>query len=286
LIWLQPLPKIVLPVRCHPILPMGLLASCALLLGVVAWAPEVAHAGHDDDSVRVASRSLGWTSRGRLVGGAHVPESDLIRQPEEDKARGHFWGTAELAGLVRASATSVAHAQPGGGRLSVGELSRRGGGNIPGHRSHQNGRDVDLGFYLHDADGKPVEPTRFVNVGWHGKGVYEGERVIFDEERNWRLIENLLSQVDVPVQYIFVHWSIRRRLLATARRLGADEEVMTRAQRAILPPKGSRHPHRNHFHVRVYCDPADRPACRDRGVVWAWVPEDFAGGPHTVRAAH
>jgi penicillin-insensitive murein DD-endopeptidase len=256
-----------------------------LLLGAGTWPIGVARAGHEEDPRRTVSRSLGWTSRGLLVGGAEVRESDHIRHPADDLTRGHFWGTAELAGLVEAAATTVASVHPGA-RLSVGELSRRGGGNIPGHRSHENGRDVDLGFYLVDASGNPVEPERFVNVGWHGKGVHEGERVVFDDERNWRMIESLLSQTDTPVQYIFVHWTIRRRLLATARRLEADPEVRTRAERVILRPKGSRHPHRNHFHVRVYCDPQDRPGCRDRGVVWSWVPDDFLGDPHTVRAAH
>jgi penicillin-insensitive murein DD-endopeptidase len=268
---------------------MGRWAAVIVGLGMLCAAaspPEVAQAGFTEERRLSVSRSLGWPSRGRLVGGLAVDESDLIRHPEEDKSRGHFWGTAELASLVSGAARAVADASPGGARLSVGELSRRGGGRIPGHRSHQNGRDVDLGFYYLDASGKPIEPDRFVNVGWHGKGVYEGQRIRFDSDRNWRLLEALLSQTEVPVQYVFVHPAVRRRVLLAASRLGASPEVRARAEKVILPPLGSRHPHRNHFHVRVYCDPADVPACRDRGVVWSWVPDAFLSGPDVVRAAH
>jgi len=32
------------------------------------------------------------------------------------------------------------------------------------------------------------------------------------------------------------------------------------------------HPHRNHFHVRIYCNPHERPGCRDRAPFHSWYP--------------
>ncbi|MFW5925777.1 MAG: penicillin-insensitive murein endopeptidase [Myxococcota bacterium] len=253
------------------------------LVGAVWGRASLVHAGSREEGHRLVSRSIGWTSRGLLVGGAEVTESALIRHPEGDQERGWFWGTAELVSLVHHAASRVAEASPGGARLQVGELSRQGGGDIPGHRSHENGRDVDLGFYFTDRGGESIETDSFVPVRWHGKAAYRGKRIRFDDERNWHLVEALLSQTEVPVQYIFTHPTIRKRLLRTARRLRVPTEIRERVRRVMLRA-GTSNPHRNHFHVRVYCDPGDVPGCRDRGVVWKWVPDAFLGDPRTVRA--
>lgn len=262
----------------------GCVALAAVTFAAAVWGRVApVRAGSREEGRRPVSRSIGWTSRGLLLGGAEVTESALVRHPEGDQERGWFWGTTELVSLVHHVASRVDEAVPGGPRLQVGELSRKGGGDIPGHRSHENGRDVDLGFYFIDRRGEPIETDSFVPVRWHGKAAYRGKRIRFDDERNWRLVEALLSQTEVPVQYIFTHPTIRKRLLRTAHRLRAPAEIRERVKRVMLRA-GTSNPHRNHFHVRVYCDPDDVPGCRDRGVVWKWVPDAFLGDPHTVRA--
>jgi penicillin-insensitive murein endopeptidase len=160
----------------------------------------------------------------------------------------------------------------GPARLNVGELSQEGGGDVVGHRSHENGRDVDVGFYLVDDDGNPVEPERFVRINGSGHGGDGTQRVTFDSARNWAFIEALVTDTETPVQMIFVHRRIRRRLVRWARRHHVDPETVERAEWTMVPPHGVAR-HDDHFHVRVYCDPDHRDVCEDRGPFWRWLPE-------------
>lgn len=224
------------------------------------------------DGERGLPRSIGTATHGRLEGGRFLAESELIHHVDAEGC--HFWGTEELVGAVRAVASAVAEAHPGH-RLTVGELSKRDGGDIIGHASHENGRDVDLGFYFVDADGQPYEPDRLLHVRRDGTASANGEVVTFDVDRNWALVESLLSSDEADVSFILVGWRIRRWLLAHARTTGVDEELYERAARVLIRPRRGRHPHRNHFHVRIYC-PETHEACRDRGRLWDWVAQSRA----------
>jgi murein endopeptidase len=59
--------------------------------------------------------------------------------------------------------------------------------------------------------------------------------------------------------------------------------VIARAEALLIQPSHG-HPHRNHFHVRIYCPPADRPACEDREPFHPWYPGTAPGAP-TAEAA-
>src|SRR5689334_18873626 len=92
------------------------------------------------------SQSVGLPWQGRLPDGVLMEESPTVRYVNERPPAEHFYGTAELVGLLEIGAQHVAQTLPGGARLTVGDLSKHGGGDILSHRSHENGRDVDLGF--------------------------------------------------------------------------------------------------------------------------------------------
>lgn len=216
------------------------------------------------------SRSVGWPWRGRLRDGVRLRASDTLRFMNVDRPRGNFYGTSALVGLLERVAQRVDVLVPGA-RLNVGELSKRGGGNIIGHRSHENGRDVDLGFYVKDQAGLPIETRSFVDVNRQGIGrLNEEERIFFDDVRNWIMMETLVTDPEVVVQHAFTHRHVRHRLLQTGERLGASPELLAKVERVVISP-GVRHPHRNHFHVRIYCAAADVPDCKDRGPYWPWL---------------
>lgn len=264
--------------------------AVASVIVALALATAVGRASPDakDDTPRVSahttggadspSRSLGWPWRGRLYRGERLQATGHWRFAEGDIDDGNFWGTAELVGLVRRSVRRVSRLMPGS-TLTVGELSERYGGNIVGHRSHENGRDADLGFYLLDEAGEPVQAPHFVHMGWGGRGRLADDTVVrFDDRRNWLLVESMLRDSQTHVQHVFVWGGIRKRLLEEAKRQSVSETLYERAQRVIMSPN-TRHPHRNHFHVRVYCPRDDIPGCRDRGPFWEWLPEEhpFSG---------
>lgn len=224
------------------------------------------------------SRSVGWPWDGRLRHGVKVVESDYLRYVTEYTDHDRFWGTWELVQLVERAAWRVWLREPGA-RLSVGELSAEGGGNIGDHRSHESGRDVDISFYMLDGQGRPFDPYAFASFDGHGHGLGPNAGLRFDDARNWELLAKLVADGDARVQYIFVSHAIKRRLLAEGRRRGAPQVLLDRAEAVMVQPTG--HAHRNHFHVRIYCPPADRPACKDRAPFHAWYP----GTPPTGVAA-
>ncbi len=213
-----------------------------------------------------SSVSVGRHNRGRLVHGAELREGDHLRfkSPDTD----HHHGTDELVRALASAAERVWERLPGA-RLTVGDLSRPAGGRFRPHRSHQSGRDVDVGFYIVDLEGHPVDASRFLDFGPLGTTRRE-PTWRFDDARNWHLVAHLLTQTDAPVQYMFVSRELRRRLLAEGARQGAEPEILARAAEVLYqPPRGGRH--RDHFHVRVYCDVHDRPRCRDDGPHHPWL---------------
>ena len=237
----------------------------------------MAHPGDHADAPRPhrgrrgpPSTSVGFAFSGRLRRGVLLRESEHVRYAGEYREAGNFWGTDELVQLIERAALRVAQRLPGA-KLSVGELSMRAGGRIQGHRSHQNGRDVDLAFYMADADGVPYDPFGFAAFDRHGHGLAPNEALHFDDARNWELIARLITDPDARVQYIFVADTLRARLLATARRRRASASTLARAEALLVQPAHG-HPHRNHFHLRIYCPPADRPVCEDRAPFHPWYP--------------
>lgn len=269
--------------RRWPAWVAGLATAVALLAASAALAdpPHRSRAATPRAPRAPQSRSVGFPWDGRLEHGVELVDSAHVRRLGEYAPGGRFFGTAELVGLLERAAAAVARRFPGA-RLGVGELSRRGGGDIDGHGSHENGRDADLAFYMLDARGRPYEPFAFAEFDADGKGVPPNQMLRFDDARNWELVARLVSDPAVRVQYIFVGDAIRRRLLAEGRRRGASPRVLERAETLLMQP-GRGHPHRNHFHIRVYCDPSDRPRCLDREPYWPWYPGTPPGPVTPVR---
>lgn len=256
------------------------------LVLVTALSPAAATPGETDAPAHTRrrahaapSQSVGLPFRGSLRHGVLLQESANIRYAGEYAPGGHFYGTQELVDLLERSAAFVARRAPGS-RLSIGELSGERGGALAGHRSHRNGRDVDISFYMLDAANEPYLPFAFANFDRHGHGLPPNESLHFDDVRNWELVSRLVTDPDARVQYIFVADTLRARLLATARRRHASARAIHRAETVLVQPSHG-HPHRNHFHVRIYCPPADRPACEDREPFHAWYP----GTPPVTHAA-
>lgn len=224
------------------------------------------------------SMSVGRHNTGRLLNGRELVESEHVRLK---RPNGDHHGTEELVAMLEGSAASVAEQFPGS-RLTIGDLSRRRGGRFRPHRSHRSGRDVDVGFYIVDAEGQPVYPDRFVDFRPDGT-TRTNPDWRFDDARNWALVAAMLSQEGAPVQYMFVANWLKRRLLEHAASIGAPAELVERAS-AVLdqPSRGGRH--EDHFHVRIYCPMDDRPRCLDDPPFHAWVPRPSPEQMAAIRA--
>ncbi len=212
------------------------------------------------------SVSVGYPNRGLLRFGMRINDDKDLRVKVGSLNSRH--GTGELVRLIEYAAHEVAFRYPRS-RLTVGDLSRPGGGRFRPHKSHQSGRDVDLGFYMLDRKSTPVNNHAFVPFNSKGVGRQWGAIYKFDAARNWALMESLLSHPTIDVQHIFVANAAKRKLLNQALKERANPELLMRARRVISQPRHGA-PHRSHFHVRVYCSDDDRPICKDRPPFYAW----------------
>ncbi len=214
---------------------------------------------------RTRSVAVGSPSDGRLEHGVRLgPTAHLHFKHASPVSQ--RWGTEELVSLIRSVARRVADALPGAS-LPVGDLSRRDGGPMQPHLSHRNGRDVDLAFYLADDRGRPARSMRLVRVRHDGTA----RHLRFDDRRNWKLVESLLTDPSAQVEAILVAAHVERRLLAEARRRGAPPYLYERARLVMYQPRrGGRHD--DHFHVRIHCPSDDRPRCLDGDVMLPILP--------------
>ncbi len=213
--------------------------------------------------------SIGNTSTGRLQQGIPIDRDGqaLAQLPTHRRRQSHF-GARSLTEVLQSTAEALQRRAPGP-RLMLGDLSNQEGGDIRRHRSHRNGRDVDLAFFMRDQEGHPIEAQRFVRFDANGVGC-DGA-CTFDLQRNWELVETLLSDHDQSLQYLFIYEPLRVLLLIHARDSGADPRLRRRAARVLRQPSDSA-PHDDHYHLRVYCSVEDRLAgCQDRPPHWSWV---------------
>lgn len=212
------------------------------------------------------SVSVGYPNRGLLRFGERMNDDKDLRVKVGSQSTRH--GTGELVRLIEYAAHEVAFRYPRS-QLTVGDLSRPGGGKFLPHKSHQSGRDVDLGFYMLNHKSTPVNVESFVGINGKGWGRQWGTLYKFDAARNWALMESLLSHPTTDVQHIFVANAAKRALLRQAVKERANPDVIMRAKRVIAQPRhGS--PHKTHYHVRIYCSDDDRPMCKDRPPFYAW----------------
>ena len=219
------------------------------------------------------SNSQGSVSNGILKDGVAMPlDGPHHRFTYTVRKKGSNYGTQAMVALLNRAAGTVGQLVPGP-PMVLGSISRCGGGHMMPHKSHQSGRDVDILFYVFDANGKRKAAHSFVKFDESGACI-SGKRcrgVRFDVQRNWWLVRTLLWSKRPQVQYIFVSNGLKNSLLAYARSRGEHPEILKRAQRVLRQPSDSS-PHADHFHVRIYCSPSDREqGCQDKGPRWAWI---------------
>ncbi len=214
-------------------------------------APKSMHGGvvANAGAMRIG-RSVGSPTVGHLVGGSRIEESPYLRVAPVYAQSDDRWGLGPLVSLIDRSARAV-HRQFPDAKLSVGNLSRQGGGEIDRHASHESGRDADIGFYLKNHLGKPLLADHF--VPFRGDGLAPSwPGASFDDARNWALVAAFVTDPIARVSHIFVAAPLRARLLAYAEKIGAPLALRSHAAELLMQPRGSL-AHDDHFHVRVSC---------------------------------
>jgi murein endopeptidase len=230
-----------------------------LRLSKIARPTPVAVRRFDDDAFRVALRedpntlgaiALGRPNRGTLFNGAQLAKDDERWKLEVPD---HSFGTEETVRGIEAAIVEVNRLFPNTPTLSIGHLSSEKGGWLRPHRSHQNGRDVDLGFYY--TDGSP----------WYRRATPEN----LDIPRTWALLSSL--ERAAGLEYAFVDQSLHAALRSHAQAIGESEEFLQHMFDGPLPIRGPtiRHErgHLTHLHVRFASPIAVENASRARAVL-------------------
>lgn len=202
------------------------------------------------------SLSVGYPNDGWQVRSKALEASDVLRIKRNSGP--YSFGHPALILMLERSAAEVARAFPGS-VLLVGDVAAEHGGPLEGHRSHQSGRDADVGFYARDWRGRPFVPNRFVAYGADGAALnYPG--LSFDDERNWALVVSWLRDARAGVTHVFVSRALRARLLAYGRKV-SDEKLVARVAALLIQPE-SVSAHDNHFHVRIACPARQEAICQ------------------------
>ena len=248
---------------------------CTLLLASsLLWAASARAETADTDkpAEQPDSVSCGSTNRGALSDAAMLPtEGPGYVMAEPWRSRGTRFGTLELINLIQQSSAEVADLYAGS-QLSVADISKEQGGPIAQHRSHQNGRDVDLIYYAMDAEGRPFYPDRHMayytrrGVATYAKSPQFVKNIperYFDLKRNWALVKSMMLNDDTRVEHIFVSPRVKRWLLRYAAEANESDEILKRARRLLHAPRDVKG-HNDHMHVRIRCSEEDISAGRCR----------------------
>lgn len=221
----------------------GIMTRLAIAMGfLLLTLPMMATA-----STNFGLGSIGYYSDGTLDSDSQITgyETGLLKLfPERDRG----WGNSVMVELLTSFGLSYAQAYDSPNeRLHVGDIAQRGGGQISGHASHQNGLDADLGYFHRDHREAKAFDEKFVK---NGKVTAN-----FDLERNWWALKWLYGTG--RIDRIFVDREIKRYFCLHAPKGEGNEALVRGEVLRLLRPWPE---HDNHFHVRLEC-PAGNAKC-------------------------
>ncbi|HIJ67952.1 MAG TPA: LysM peptidoglycan-binding domain-containing protein [Deltaproteobacteria bacterium] len=178
--------------------------------------------------------SYGRPYQGRLDNGVVFPDQ-FPGYHLRDESRSYT--TPEVVGALLDAIEAVRTQFPGTCDLFIADFTCAGGGSAIHHRSHQNGRDVDIGMY--------AEGNRPLN------SLVPMNKDNLDAAKTWCLIENLIASQ--RVQYIFLDRSVQKVLYEYALTRGYDqaylEHVFGNVRGCLIQHIRN---HIDHMHVRFF----------------------------------
>jgi len=188
--------------------------------------------------------SVGSPSRGRLRAGVNMDADGDSRGCGWVKSplRTTTWGTPETVAAVSDCLCRFKTRFPGAPDVTLGDLSRQGGGRLGRHLSHRSGRDVDLGYI--------TNPPQ--SGGYFNRNARYGN---LDAEKQWWIVKCFLDRGNV--RFIFLNWPALSALKSFVKSRPELSFYMRFFPGGSSPVISADREHRNHLHVRFDCPPDD-----------------------------
>ena len=196
------------------------------------------------------TESVGRPHRGSLKHAVHLdPDGDNLGKGfAVARHRSDLWGTPELVTLVKkCGLTYRRYFSKKYAPISIGDLSSRSGGPLKSHKSHQSGRDVDVGHMRK----KRIRPGFFIDTSPRQMNMYA----------QWVVVKCFLD--DPQTQMIFIERQRTRALKRYVKRIYKKRKGKLNKYISFFPGgKNKRiYPdavHKSHMHVRIRCPKGDR----------------------------
>jgi LysM repeat protein len=216
------------------------------------------------EALKVCSSATPRPKEG-LVGGVQLPEGPgyIRRRPH------NAWGKAAVIHSLVAAIERYHGRVEGAEPVRIGDISRKSGGPLGNHLSHQGGRDIDIGYVnLPSTDG-----TKQIDIA-----------------RSWQLLKAFTEDANLKV--IFADYGLQEQFYEYALSIGEDPELLD--EQFEYPNRGSSgaviyhwRGHARHFHVRYRrnariidtCEELPGTVVVDRDGTWARVVPGGANGP-------
>jgi len=187
------------------------------------------------DPRSLSSLSIGRPGAGALLNAVPIPEGPLWRVLDPRRA----WASEETVAFLTAAIEKVEERFPGAPPLAIGDVSWEHGGPLGRHRSHESGRDADIGWYFLDGPAKDLR---------------KGDAKQLDLARSWALVRAFVTETDV--EHIFMDRKLQALLFHYAVANGENQQwllglfgsVSGRSGAIIEHERG----HKTHMHVRFF----------------------------------
>ncbi|MBC8067833.1 MAG: penicillin-insensitive murein endopeptidase [Deltaproteobacteria bacterium] len=202
-----------------------------------------------------ASKSVGSVTAGRIENGVKMPEDSNYTLVSS-----LVWGSAYTIQKLREALATFRRDVDYEGHIMISDLSKKGGGQLDPHKSHQAGRDIDI--WLPAVRGSYRKKEGAV-------GAKKWRRPV-GPEIDWYATFGLVRALirTGAVKYVFLDWDRQKFVYDAARNMGAtpaELDEWIQYPRSKSSSKGIfRHSaeHFTHIHVRFKCAEWE-PDCKD-----------------------
>lgn len=206
--------------------------------------------------MKLKNQAIGSPDQGRLRNASwlktHIESYGLTDKVViANPSAKNYYGTQEMMDVLEAIGKKISSMERN--KLFISRISAKMGGRLPPSKSHQNGMDVDIGYFT--VQGKVQFP-----VVASGGSLRKSD---FSVAKTLEIFKFLMTQQVSPVDRLFVDQSIINSLCREAKNSGKFNGPEKAAYRKLFENMQHVDGHGNHFHLRLRCTP-NQPDCRHR----------------------